>query len=64
VIGCAISPDGSFIVSASWDNTLKVWDAKTFDCLAALYTDSLLTACACSARTFEAKISASLSVVS
>jgi hypothetical protein len=28
VNGCAISPDGSFIVSASWD-TLKVWDAKT-----------------------------------
>ncbi|MBV8224158.1 MAG: hypothetical protein JO232_03090 [Verrucomicrobia bacterium] len=29
VNGCAISPDGSFIVSASWDKTLKVWDAKT-----------------------------------
>jgi hypothetical protein len=29
VNGCAISPDGSFIVSASFDDTLKVWDAKT-----------------------------------
>jgi WD40 repeat protein len=29
VNGCAISPDGSFIVSASLDKTLKVWDAKT-----------------------------------
>jgi WD40 repeat protein len=48
VTGCAISPDGGFIVSASADNTLKVWDAKTFDCLATLYTDSPLTACACS----------------
>jgi hypothetical protein len=48
VTGCAISPDGSFIVSAARDETLKVWDAKTFDCLATLYTDSPLTACACS----------------
>lgn len=29
VYGCAVSPDGSFIVSASVDNTLKVWDATT-----------------------------------
>jgi WD40 repeat protein len=48
VNGCAISPDGSFIVSASSDNTLKVWDAKTADCLATLYIDSPLNACACS----------------
>jgi WD40 repeat protein len=29
VSGCTISPDGSFIVSASWDKTLKIWDAAT-----------------------------------
>ena len=29
VTGCAVSPDGAFIVSASWDNTLKVWDARS-----------------------------------
>src|SRR5262249_7219551 len=29
VNGCAISPDGSFIVSASNDTTLKVWDASS-----------------------------------
>ncbi|MEK6289226.1 MAG: DUF4062 domain-containing protein [Acidobacteriota bacterium] len=29
VVGCAFSPDGSRVVSASWDNTLKVWDAQT-----------------------------------
>jgi WD40 repeat protein len=28
VNGCAISPDGSFIVSASSDKTLKIWDAR------------------------------------
>ena len=27
--GCAVSPDGTWIVSASWDKTLKVWDAGT-----------------------------------
>jgi WD40 repeat protein len=29
VTGCAISPTGDSIVSASWDQTLKVWDAHT-----------------------------------
>ncbi len=29
VWGCAISPAGDFIVSASEDQTLKVWDART-----------------------------------
>lgn len=29
VSGCAISPEGGYIVSASFDNTLKVWDAHT-----------------------------------
>jgi len=29
VRGCAISPAGDYIVSASDDNTLKVWDART-----------------------------------
>jgi WD40 repeat protein len=27
ILGCAISPDASFIVSASRDKTLKIWDA-------------------------------------
>jgi WD40 repeat protein len=29
VLACAVSPDGSFIVSGSRDMTLKLWDAET-----------------------------------
>jgi WD40 repeat protein len=29
VTGCAVSPDNKWIVSASWDRTLKVWDIAT-----------------------------------
>jgi WD40 repeat protein len=29
VRGCAISADGRWIVSASWDTTLKIWEAET-----------------------------------
>ena len=29
VTGCAVSADGAFIVSTSWDSTLKVWDARS-----------------------------------
>ena len=36
VEGCAFSPDGARIVSASSDATLRVWDAVTGECLRAL----------------------------
>ena len=29
-------PDGQRIVSASWDNTLMVWDVETGECVATL----------------------------
>ena len=39
VNGCAFSPDGQLIVSASWDRTLKVWDALTGQTLATFFAD-------------------------
>ncbi len=29
VMGCAVTPDGQRVVSASWDKTLKVWEVET-----------------------------------
>ena len=46
VNGCAISPGGDYIVSASRDQTLKVWDARTGKCLSTLYVNGRLNACA------------------
>lgn len=33
VYGCAITPDGRRVVSASYDRTLRVWDLDTHECL-------------------------------
>jgi WD40 repeat protein len=46
VNGCAISPDGRLIVSASADKTLKVWDVARGECVTTLHVDSALTDCA------------------
>ncbi|MGZ3618767.1 MAG: WD40 repeat domain-containing protein, partial [Ktedonobacteraceae bacterium] len=46
VNGCAVSPDGTFIVSASDDETLKVWDARTGICLITFPVEGALVACA------------------
>ncbi|MEW5961093.1 MAG: hypothetical protein AB1801_25485, partial [Chloroflexota bacterium] len=46
VYGCAMSPDESFLVSASSDHTLKVWDVQTGLCLITLYVDGPLFDCA------------------
>jgi len=32
----AVFPDGRRVMSASWDNTLKVWDVVTGKCVATL----------------------------
>ncbi len=45
VIGCAVSPDGTWIVSASADETLKVWDARTGICLITFPVEGFLVAC-------------------
>jgi len=36
VVGCAWSPDGQRLLSASQDQTLKIWDAGSGDCLLTL----------------------------
>lgn len=44
--GCAVSPDGHFIVSASTDRTLKVWDEQTGRCMLTFPVDGDLFDCA------------------
>ena len=46
VRGCAVSPDGAFIVSASDDDTLKIWDARAGTCLITFPVEYALQACA------------------
>ena len=29
VVACSFSPDGASVLSGSYDNTLKIWDAAT-----------------------------------
>ena len=41
----AVFPDGRRVVSASWDNTLKVWDVETGKCLATLEGPSEVVRC-------------------
>jgi len=48
VDGCAISADGSLIVTASGDHTLRVWDAHSGDPMAILGVNGPLMDCACS----------------
>ena len=45
----AVFPDGRRVVSASGDNTLKVWDVATGECVATLEGHSGYVRCAASA---------------
>jgi WD40 repeat protein len=45
VTGCAFSPDGKLIVSASSDRTLKVWDSETGRILATFFADGPMFCC-------------------
>jgi WD40 repeat protein len=42
----AFSPNGKLTVTASDDQTLKVWYAETRNCLATFYADGAISACA------------------
>jgi WD domain, G-beta repeat len=45
VNGVAVTADGRRAVSASWDNTLKVWDLDTGSCLATFTCDAHVFCC-------------------
>jgi WD40 repeat protein len=47
VRACAWAPDGSALVTTSWDYTARVWNAEDWRCLATLTGHtSYVTACA------------------
>ncbi|HEX2686236.1 MAG TPA: hypothetical protein VHN14_06440 [Kofleriaceae bacterium] len=51
VTACAVTPDGRLVVSASADQTLKVWDLATYTCRITHRGDADYLAIAVSATT-------------
>jgi WD40 repeat protein len=45
VHACAVSPDSTLIASASEDGSLRVWEARTGACIAAIHVDGALADC-------------------
>ena len=54
VRACAVTPDGRHVVSASHDQTLKVWDLATYTCRITHRGDADYFAVAVSATTIIA----------
>jgi WD40 repeat protein len=48
VMDCAFSPDGSFIVTASWDQTIRIWDARGGEPRASIHIGEIPESCALS----------------
>lgn len=40
------APDGTWLATASWDGTVRIWDTGTGGVSAVMRTDSLLSDCA------------------
>ncbi len=42
----AVTPDGRYAISASWDRTLKVWELESGQLLASFFAGENLNTCA------------------